>query len=125
MARIIEFGKIVLASGEYWNDVYAGYDSDDDNTDFRPDPREIVVEEHEIKIYFNYIVGNPQTLTFHSNNGFTRQRLIDIICEQYQKIYETEESRRAWYADFTDLDELYFNSIQQSDFMNGAWIIHD
>lgn len=57
-------------------------------------PNEIVIPEQKISIAIDYPVRDRYTFDFDANTeqGFTREFLIDCICSQYKKIYEEENA---------------------------------
>lgn len=53
---------------------------------------EVVISEKEISIVIDYPLTTPYTFTLKSDKGFTRERLLTEIGQNYFKIYEEEES---------------------------------
>ena len=56
------------------------------------DPSEIVIEDDEITIIFDYPLKCEFPLNFRSAGGFSRRSLIEKIVNTYKTIYETEEN---------------------------------
>lgn len=55
------------------------------------DDNEIIIDKNEISIRFIQPLVDPIQLEFHSENGFTKQLLAEIIYNQYVKIYKEDE----------------------------------
>lgn len=54
-------------------------------------PDEIVIEEKSVIIQYDYPFQVSNKFIYHSDNGFTRKQLINIICDEYKKIYKNPE----------------------------------
>jgi hypothetical protein len=52
---------------------------------------EVVIPGGEIRIEFDYLLGNPTAFRFKLTRGFTRGRLVGFIVSAYKRIYATEE----------------------------------
>jgi len=53
---------------------------------------ETVITDEDIKIQFTYPLSQAFDFDFHSDGGFTRKQLTELIAKTYQKIYEEEEN---------------------------------
>jgi len=53
---------------------------------------EVVITDSDIKICFNYPLSHPVEFDFHSDLGFQRKQLVDLIAQTYKKIYDEEEA---------------------------------
>ncbi len=54
-------------------------------------PDEIVINDPEIKIEFDYPLKTKFTFNFKNDKGFTRKQLVNHIVETYKLIYREEE----------------------------------
>ncbi len=71
-----------------WSIHIVGFDED---AQYLSKPDEVVIPDREIGIEFRYPLGNPVTLQFKSDGGFTRKKLIWQIVASYMQIYMEEE----------------------------------
>lgn len=76
----INLGYIPISSGG--NGYYPSGEYDGNE-------QEIVFNEYDLN--FVLIKDELIVIVYHSKGGFTRQRLIDIICETYRQIYREED----------------------------------
>ena len=53
---------------------------------------EIVIDDEQIKICFDYPLNKKWFFDFSSQNGFTREQLIKCIVDKYYEIYQEEET---------------------------------
>ncbi len=74
--------------------INLGYVSIVENKDYadQPPPQyQLVIRQTRIKINYDYPFKNGTIVEYESANGFTRKELIDIIIDQYKKMYDQEE----------------------------------
>lgn len=53
---------------------------------------EVVIKDEDIKIVFDYPLNGEFLFDFHSDNGFQRKQLVELIAQTYQKIYDEENA---------------------------------
>lgn len=54
------------------------------------DPDTTVINFSDIRIKYNYPLGNPVIFSYHSDFGFSRANLARIISKQYHRMYDQE-----------------------------------
>jgi len=54
------------------------------------DANEIVIQDRDIQIEFDYPLKDRVSFSYHSPTGFTRKQLVDHIRTAYENIYELE-----------------------------------
>lgn len=54
-------------------------------------PDEIVIEDQDITVVFAMPLKKAFGFKYHSDTGFTRRQVVDLIYDRYKKIYEEEE----------------------------------
>jgi hypothetical protein len=52
---------------------------------------EVVITDKDIKVSFDYPLKQKFLFDFHSDQGFTRKQLVELIANTYKNIYEEEE----------------------------------
>lgn len=112
-----ESPSITCVSPDMWIDHESGK-----GQFLRPD--EIVIKNADIKIEFDYPLSNPAFFSFHSDNGFTRRQLVNLIVDTYKKIYEEEDSSTVEVAPTTIEERMAKGGLinrNQTDGKYGIW----
>ena len=90
----------------------------------RADLNDVVIPEGVIVIKFTYPLSGEFLFTFKSKKGFTRRKLVELICFTYQKIYDEENGtskvKEQSYAEASGGTSSLMNRVE-TDGKYGIW----
>lgn len=105
----IHLGSINMESGKFIEYNESDLEGEEDPNNL--DPNEIVIEEPNVTIKFNYPFRITRYIKFSNDgSGFTRKQIIDLILNKYKKIYEDREN---WQIYGHALGDLLLHSMER------------
>lgn len=82
---------------------------------------EPITDLKDIKITFDYPLGRPIQFSFHSDNGFTKQRFWEAVNLGYTKIYEEETHVKGRAKRGADYPECILLNRKETNGPYGVW----